>query len=130
MTFARIVVLLALAGIFFTPAGAPAQMDVGPPPLEAVEVFQIPLWLPQFHCIDSELLSRAQTLEEIVYKDLEFSGLFEIIRKKPVSVGMDESNFSVEVQGKVSMADGEPIFEGWVPSIRWRQPSTKSLQAR
>ena len=117
MTFARIVVLLALAGIFFTPAGAPAQMDVWPPPLEAVEVFQIPLWLPQFHCIDSELLSRAQTLEEIVYKDLEFSGLFEIVRKKPVAVGMDESNFSVEVQGKVSMADGEPIFEGWVTDV-------------
>jgi TolB protein len=99
------------------PSAAPAQMDVWPPPLEAVEVFRIPLWMPQFYCGDDELLSRTQTLEEIVYKDLEFSGLFEIVRKKPVSVGMDDSNFSVEVQGKVSMADGEPIFEGWVTDV-------------
>jgi TolB protein len=92
-------------------------MDVWPPPLEAVEVYRIPLWLPQFQCGDQALLSRSQTLQEIVYKDLEFTGLFEIVRKKPVVVGMDESNFSVEVQGKVSMADGEPVFEGWVTDV-------------
>lgn len=110
-------VLLALGEVFFVPNLAVAQMDVWPPPLEAVEVFRIPLWLPQFYCADEDLVSRTQTLEQIIYKDLEFSGLFEIIRKKPVSAGMDESNFSVEVQGKVSMADGEPIFEGWVTDV-------------
>jgi TolB protein len=113
----RTVVLLTLIGLFFTPSPASSQMDVWPPPLEAVEVYRIPLWLPQFFCETDALLSDSQTLEEIVYKDLEFSALFEIVRKKPVSVGMDDSNFSVEVQGKVSMADGEPVFEGWVTDV-------------
>jgi TolB protein len=117
LTFSRILVLPTLAGLFFTSSVANAQMDVWPPPLEAVEVYRIPLWLPQFHHDGRELASQAQTLEAIVYKDLEFTGLFEIVRKKPVAVGMDESNFSVEVQGKVSMADGKPIFEGWVTDV-------------
>lgn len=110
-------VLLVLILFGFSPGPAQAQMDVWPPPLEAVEVYRVPLWMPAFHCEDQELLSRTQTIEEIVYKDLEFSGLFEIIRKKPVAVGLDESHFSVEVQGKMSMADGEPVFEGWVTDV-------------
>lgn len=113
----RTVLLMTLIGLFFTPSPAASQMDVWPPPLEAVEVYRVPLWLPRFHCDTEALVSKSQTLEEIVYKDLEFSGLFEIIRKKPVSVGMDDSNFSVEVQAKISLADGEPIFEGWVTDV-------------
>lgn len=117
MTLSRISVLATFVGLVFVPVVATAQMDVWPPPLEAVEVYRIPLWLPQFQCEHQGLVSRAQTLQEIVYKDLEFTGLFEIVRKKPVAVGMDESNFSVEVQGKVEMVDGEPIFEGWVTDV-------------
>jgi len=117
LTLHRTFVLLTLAGLFFIPAPASSQIDVWPPPLEAVEVYRVPLWMPQFHCADPDLVSKAQTLEEIVYKDLEFSGLFEIVRKKPVSVGMDDSNFSVEVQAKISMADGDPVFEGWVTDV-------------
>jgi len=117
LTSQRVFLLATLFGLFFTPKPASAQMDVWPPPLEAVEVYRVPLWLPRFHCEAEGLVSKAQSLEEIVYKDLEFSGMFEIIRKKPVSVGMDDSNFSVEVQGKISMADGEPIFEGWVTDV-------------
>jgi TolB protein len=113
----RSAILLVPVLVSFVAAPAGAQMDVWPPPLEAVEVYRIPVWLPSFENEDGKLLSRTQTLEEIVYKDLEFSGLFEIVRKKPVSVGLDESNFSVEVRGKVSMADGEPVFEGWVSDV-------------
>jgi TolB protein len=110
-------VLLVVVLAAVCAGAASAQMDVWPPPLEAVEVYRVPLWMPAFTCENPDLLSRAQTLEEIVYKDLEFSGLFEIIRKKPVAVGLDASNFSVEVQGKLSMADGEPVFEGWVTDV-------------
>jgi TolB protein len=117
LTPKRTVVALTLSGLFFVPPPAAAQMDVWPPPLEAVEIYRIPLWMSQFQCENQGLLSRSQTMEEIVYKDLEFSGLFDIVRKKPVSVGMDDSNFSVEVQGKLTMADGEPVFEGWVTDV-------------
>jgi TolB protein len=117
LTPQRALLFLTLIGLFFTPSSASSQMDVWPPPLEAVEVYRVPLWLPRFHCEADNLLSKSQTLEEIVYKDLEFSGLFDIVRKKPVSVGMDDTNFSVEVQGKISMADGEPVFEGWVTDV-------------
>lgn len=117
MTSHRILLWLILLGSVLAPAQVLSQMDVWPPPLEAVEVYRVPLWLPRFQCEADGLLSKAQSLEEILYKDLEFSGLFDIVRKKPVSVGMDDSNFSVEVQGKVSMADGEPVFEGWVTDV-------------
>jgi TolB protein len=113
----RTVVTMTLIGLFFMPSTAASQMDVWPPPLEAVEVYRVPLWLPSFYCDTEELVSKSQAMEQIVYKDLEFSGLFEIIRKKPVSVGMDDSNVSVEVQAKISMADGEPVFEGWVTDV-------------
>lgn len=93
-------------------------MDVWPPPLEAVEVYRIPLWMPRFLAEGDHVLSWSQTLEQVVYSDLEFSGLFEIVRKKPVAVGMDKSNFSVEVQGVVSATEaGGVVFEGWVTDV-------------
>ena len=72
---ARIFVFL----VFFCaiPGATAAQIDVWPQPLEAVEVYRVPLWLPKFQCGNAELLSSTQTLEQIVYSDLEFSGLFE-----------------------------------------------------
>jgi TolB protein len=110
-------VVLLLAIFAMTPVRANAQVDVWPSPLEAVEVYRIPLWLPQFQVDDPSLLSRAQTLEQVLYQDLEFCGLFEIIRKKPVVVGMNSTNLSIQVQGKVSNADGRAVFEGTVTDV-------------
>lgn len=110
-------IILLLALLCATPCSSRAQIDVWPPPLEAVEVYRIPLWMPRFETEKPQLLSWTQTLEQIVYSDLEFSGLFVINRQKPVAVGMDESNFSVEVQGKVSEDDEGAVFEGWVTDV-------------
>lgn len=112
---ARLFLLLAV--LTAAPSLTRAQVDVWPPPLEAVEVYRIPLWMSRYECGQAELLSWTQTLEQIVYSDLEFSGLFVINRKKPVAVGMDESNFSVEVHGKLTNESDGPTFEGWVTDV-------------
>ena len=109
--------ILFLALLCATPLTAAAQIDVWPPPLEAVEVYRVPLWMPRFQHGEAGLLSWTQSLEQIVYSDLEFSGLFEINRKKPVAVGMDRSDFSVEVHGKLDAGSDGPVFEGWVTDV-------------
>jgi len=96
---------------------AHAQKDVWPDPIVQEKAFRIPLWLPTFTAEDAAALGQTQRLEQIVFTDLDFSGLFLIVRQKPVAVGMDESNYSVEVHGRVYRDDEGRWFEGWVTDV-------------
>lgn len=99
------------------PAAPAAQTDVWPDPIVQESVFQIPLWMPAFETLEPGLSGRMQRLEEVVYRDLDFSGLFRVMRRAPVAIGMDGTNYSVEVLGKVTLEEGEMHFEGVVRDV-------------
>ena len=103
--------------LLFASAPARAQMDVWPDPIVQERVFRIPLWLPPFAAEDPGALGQTQRLEQVLFTDLDFSGLFIIVRKAPVSVGMDASNYSVQVHGRVYRDGDETWFEGWVSDV-------------
>jgi TolB protein len=96
------------------PVSAPAQMDVYPEPIIQENVFQIPLWIEPFEVETPDLRDRAQNIENVLYADLEFSGLFRITRGTPTVVGMDQSNSPVVVKGRVWIEAGNTQFEGLV----------------
>ena len=111
-----IVLLVVIAALLSAPA-AQAQRDVWPDPIVQESVFTIPLWMPTFEMMDASLRDRTQRLEQIVFKDLEFSGLFRIVRQKPETVGMDNTNYSVLVHGRATLENGEMYFEGWITDV-------------
>jgi TolB protein len=92
-------------------------MDVWPDPIVQETVFRIPLWLPAFATEDQGAVGQTQRLEQVVFTDLDFSGLFHIVRKEPVSVGMDASNYSVQVHGRTYRDGDDTWFEGWVTDV-------------
>lgn len=106
------IVCLLLAAL---PAAAVAQSDVWPDPIVKEDAFVVPLWLPQFTGTPDNT-SRAQRIEQIVLQDLQFTGLFRIMREEPATAGVAGVN-AVVVRGRV-FADGSDIsFEGTVTDI-------------
>ncbi len=112
----RVTAAVVIAVSIFA-GSALAQMDVWPDPIVQESVFKIPLWLPPFQTDDAAFTGPMQRLEEIVFKDLEFSGLFTIVRRKPESAGMTRGNYSVQVHGQVTSKEGQMYFEGWVTDV-------------
>ncbi|HXV14440.1 MAG TPA: hypothetical protein VEC56_09565, partial [Candidatus Krumholzibacteria bacterium] len=97
------------------PVTAAAQTDVWPDPVVKEDVFVVPLWLPQFQGA-GEHTPRAQRIEQIVLQDLQFSGLFKIMREEPATAGVAGIN-AVVVRGRV-FGDGSDVsFEGTVTDI-------------
>ncbi|MCH7549469.1 MAG: PD40 domain-containing protein, partial [Candidatus Krumholzibacteriota bacterium] len=112
---------IPIAVLVLSAASAPtpsiAQMDVWPNPIVQETVFQIPLWMPPFETEEPAFTGPMQRLEQVVFGDFEFSGLFKVVRRAAASVGMDKTNYSVEVHGKVTRESGTMYFEGWVTDV-------------
>jgi len=96
---------------------AHAQMDVWPEPIVQENVFQIPLWLTPFETATAALRDPSQRIEQVLYTDLEFSGLFKIVRGSPMVAGMEGRNYSVQVTGRVWTEGENAFFEGHVTDI-------------
>jgi TolB protein len=111
----RIAVVLSLLLILSN--AAHAQMDVWPDPIVQENVFQIPLWLTPLEPENADLVNRTQRIEQVLYTDLEFSGLFKIIRGTPVAAGMQAKDYSVQVHGRVWLEKDNVYFEGLVTDI-------------
>jgi TolB protein len=90
---------------------------VWPEPIVQENVFQIPLWLTPFEVETGQLQDVAQRTEQVLFTDLEFSGLFKIVRGTPVVAGMEGRNYSVQVTGRVWVEAGNTFFEGLVTDI-------------
>lgn len=112
---ASVATALALV-LVLTPGVSRAQKDVWPDPIVQETAFVIPMWISPFLASQS-LVTRTQQLQTIIYTDLDFTGLFRIVRGKPTAVGMDRAELSVEVHGKVTYEGSEPFFEGWVTDV-------------
>jgi len=112
-----LIVFLFVAIVIGMPAAAGAQMDVWPDPIVQENVFQIPLWVSPIDAQVADKVGTAQRLEEVLFNDLEFSGLFRIIRGKPTTVGITQGEFSVDVQGKLFREGPDVYFEGWVTDV-------------
>jgi TolB protein len=97
------------------PVAAAAQTDVWPDPVVKEDVFVVPLWLPQFQGA-GEHTPRAQRIEQIVLQDLQFSGLFKIMREEPATAGVAGIN-AVVVRGRVFGEGPDVTFEGTVTDI-------------
>ncbi len=97
------------------PATALAQSDVWPDPIVKEDAFVVPLWLPQFTGTP-ENISRAQRIEQIVLQDLQFTGLFRIMREEPATAGVAGVN-AVVVRGRVFNEGSDVSFEGTVTDI-------------
>jgi len=111
------VTVLVLGVLLMCPAPAPAQTDVWPDPIIATDFFQLPLWMAAYQPLETDLVASTQRIEQVVYKDLEFSGLFLVQRKAPTAIGMKESDYSVEVHGKVYREGPDVYFEGWITDV-------------
>ncbi len=98
------------------PATTSAQMDVWPDPIVQEKAFVIPLWLPKF-AGEGDAKARAQRLEQIVLADLEFTGLFKIMREEPATAGVSGLDNAVVVRGKVFYEGMETAFEGTVTDL-------------
>ena len=98
------------------PVGASAQTDVWPDPVVKEGVFVIPLWLPKFAGA-GDVSARAQRLEQIVLADLEFTGLFKIMREEPAAAGLQGVANAVVVRGKVFHEGADVSFEGTVTDL-------------
>jgi TolB protein len=112
----RIVLIFCLVSLVVAPVATRAQMDVWPEPIVQENVFQIPLWMGVFITESAELTSATQRIERVLFQDLEFSGIFQIVRQVPTAVGLKD-DISVQVHGKVFVADDQPYFEGWVTDV-------------
>jgi len=106
---------LALLAIML-PVTAPAQTDVWPDPVVKEGAFVIPLWLPRF-AGEGEVAARSQRLEQIILADLEFTGLFKIMREEPATAGLQGVSNAVVVRGKVLREAGDVSFEGTVTDL-------------
>ena len=106
---------LVLVLCLLAPA-ASAQTDVWPDPVVKQEAQPLPLWLPRF-VGDGDMVSRAQKIEQIVFTDLQFTGLFDIHREEPEAAGMPQGTTAVVVRGKVIRDATGMSFEGTVTDI-------------
>ncbi len=112
--------VLALAALAALAAHAPrahAQLEVWPDPIVQERAFQVPVWMPPFECDTTKWAGPTQRLEEIVYRDLDFTGLFRMVRATPTAIGMDQTDYSVEVRGRVYDEAGTMIFEGRIVDV-------------
>ncbi|HEX5132207.1 MAG TPA: hypothetical protein VFX92_06960 [Candidatus Krumholzibacteria bacterium] len=98
------------------PVSVAAQTDVWPDPIVKEGAFVIPLWMPRY-VGEGDVVSRAQKLEQIVLADLEFSGLFKIMREEPATLGVQAVNNAVVVRGKVFREGVDVSFEGTVTDL-------------
>jgi len=106
---------IAIVAMVLLPAAAAAQTDVWPDPVVKEDVFVVPLWLPQFTGTGDNL-NKAQRLEQIVLQDLQFTGLFKIMREEPATAGVAGVN-AVVVRGRVFLEGPAVTFEGTVTDI-------------
>lgn len=114
---ARAAAAAIVMGVLLVPFSARAQMDVWPEPIVQENVFQIPLWLVPLEAENDSLRDRTQRIEQVIYTDLQFSGLFKIVRGKPTAIGMKKGNYSVQVSGRVWMEANTVFFEGLVNDV-------------
>ncbi len=87
-----------------------AQTEVWPG-IKTEEADLIPMWIENFEADGGASISDAQTIEQVVFSDLDFSGFFRITRGRAVGLGKGK-NFAVVVSGKLFERAGEAYFEG------------------
>jgi len=92
-------------------------MNVWPDPIVQERAFEIPMWITPLVTDSSGVIGRAQRLEEVIYSDLKFTGLFRIVRTAPTSIGMSKSKYSVSVTGRVTTETDGVYFEGRVSDV-------------
>lgn len=97
------------------PATGVAQTDVWPDPVVKEDVFVVPLWLPQFTATPGQE-AKAQRIEQIVLQDLQFTGLFKIMREEPATAGVAGVN-AVCVRGRTFIEGADASFEGTITDI-------------
>ncbi len=101
--------------LLLTPTVTLAQTEVWPG-IRTEEADQIPMWIEKFETEGNIPPGRAQTIEQIVFGDLDFTDFFHIARGKAVAAGKS-NDFAVVVRGKVMEIGGESYFEGQVTEL-------------
>ena len=98
--------------LLLLPASAGSQTEVWPG-IRTEEADKIPMWIETFETDEDVAIGYAQTLEQILFTDLDFTGYFHIARRKAVGIGKNQ-DFAVVVRGKTFDIGGQAYFEGKV----------------
>jgi TolB protein len=83
------------------------------PGIRTEEADRIPMWIETFETDGNVSIDYAQTLEQILFADLDFTGYFHIARRKASEAGQNR-DFAVVVRGKTFEVGDEVFFEGRV----------------
>jgi TolB protein len=71
------------------------------------------MWIEPFETGEEVAPGYAQTIEQVLFADLDFTGFFRIARRKATGVGQKQ-DFAVVVRGKTFGIGGDTYFEGKV----------------
>ncbi|MBI4719674.1 MAG: PD40 domain-containing protein [Chitinivibrionia bacterium] len=92
-------------------ANAQTEVELG---IKSTSASKIPLWMESFRYGDQGSKHVSQQMDQLVYSDLEFSGLFAIARGRPNPGGSGGGGLEVVVRGSVTPDGGRYLFEGRV----------------
>ena len=98
--------------LMLLPASTRSQTEVWPG-IRTEQADRIPMWIETFETDENVAIDYAQTLEQILFADLDFTGYFQIVRRKAGGAGQ-KRDFAVVVRGKTIESGGEAYFEGKV----------------
>ena len=104
----RLIAIIIVCIIAAVPAAAQKEVDLG---IKTTYANLIPLSVVPFSAVDGAKVDEATTLEQLVSKDLEFSGIFKITRGRISKAGNGDESGLVEVRGVLKRAGGKNQFE-------------------
>lgn len=104
---------LALAIACTLPAAVAAQTDVRTGIRETYANL-IPMSILPFEALDGTSPESAMQLEQLVFKDLEFSGVFKIVRGRTPAAANGDPDGLIELRGTLALHRGDAYFEGRV----------------
>jgi TolB protein len=107
----RLIALSIICLIAAAPLSAQREVDLG---IKTTYANLIPLSVVPFSALDGAKVDEATTLEQLVSKDLEFSGIFKITRGRISNAGNGDEDGLVEVRGVLKKSGGRDQFEGLV----------------
>ncbi|UCH82743.1 MAG: PD40 domain-containing protein [Candidatus Latescibacterota bacterium] len=109
-TMRRIVVII-MCLVAVVPAAAQREVDLE---IRTTYANLIPIAVVPFSALDGAKADQATTLEQLVSKDLEFSGVFKITRGRISKAGNGDEDGLVEVRGVLKARGSKTQFEGFV----------------
>ena len=107
----RLIAVIIICMIAAVPVAAQQKVDLG---IKTTYANLIPLSVVPFSALDGARVDEATTLEQLVSKDLEFSGIFKITRGRISKAGNGDETGLVEVRGVLKKKGGKNQFEGFV----------------